>query len=159
MREIIFNLLSCLLYGVIVLAVQTVVRVVVPYVKTKLASTQYAWAADIIEHAVRAHEQMIQGTGQGEERFRMVIAQVTEEFNKIGISFTKEQISTLIEAAVQTMNTEKALADEMNLCSRSESEVTQHPPPDSVTLYSGEEMIAKSPWGLCRPCDTEDDLK
>ena len=127
MQDMIFNLLYCLLYGVIVWAVQAVVRVVVPYVKTKLESTQYAWAADIIEHAVRAHEQMIQGPGMGEDRFRMVISQVTEELNKIGIRFTKEQISTLIEAAVQTMNTEKALVDEMNATAKIEEAVT-HPP-------------------------------
>ena len=128
MQDMLFNLLYCLLYGVIVWAAQAVVRVVVPYIKTKLESTQYSWAANIIEHSVRAYEQIIQGAGMGDERYQMVVAQVTEELNKVGIKITDVQISTLIEAAVQTMNTEKELADEINLCNKIEDEVTQHPP-------------------------------
>lgn len=109
MKEIFFNLLYCLLYGVIVWAAREFVRVVVPYFNAKLSETKYQWAAQIIENAVRAYEQMIDGQGQGEEKYKLVLNQVIQEFNKLGIELTNEQIAVLIEAAVHTMNTEAGL--------------------------------------------------
>lgn len=109
MTKIFFDLLYCILYGVIVWAAQAFVRVVVPYLKVKLQSQQYSWAAQIIENAVRAYEQMIQGEGLGEDKYKLVLNQVVQELNKIGIELTNEQIAVLIEAAVHTMNTEASL--------------------------------------------------
>lgn len=104
MQQLFFNLLYCLAYGVIVWAAGIVVKVVLPYIKTKLQSSQYNWAAEIIEHAVRAYEKTIVGEGRGEERFELVLMYATRELERLGIKLSKEQITMLIEAAVQIMN-------------------------------------------------------
>ena len=111
MEKLFFDLLYCVLYGVIVWAAHAIVKEVLPFVRAKLASTQYSWAAEIIENTVRAYEQMIIGPNMGEERYRLVVEQVTKELNKLGIELTKNQIMTLVEAAVQVMNSEKLVVE------------------------------------------------
>jgi predicted metal-dependent hydrolase len=111
MEKLFFDLLYCVLYGVIIWAAHTIVRDVLPFVRAKLASTQYSWAAEIIENTVRAYEQLIVGPNMGEERYRLVIEQVTKELNKLGIELTSNQIMTLVEAAVQVMNSEKLVVE------------------------------------------------
>ena len=110
MNEIITNLIVAIICGLVAWLVKTIV----PYVETKLRSKQYAWAADIINYTVRAYEQMTEGPGQGDEKFRLVMEQVQKELSKYGITLTNVQISTLIEAAVQAMNAEQLVitADE-----------------------------------------------
>lgn len=103
MQELFVNLIVAILCGVIV----WVAKATIPYIKAKLATSQYSWAADIIEYTVRAYEQMTAGPGQGEHKYRLVFDQVTAELAKLGINLTERQISTLIEAAVQAMNAEK----------------------------------------------------
>lgn len=103
MNEIITNLICAVICGLIAWLVKTIV----PYIETKLRSKQYAWAADIINYTVRAYEQMTEGSGQGDHKFRLVMEQVQAELKKYGITLTNTQISTMIEAAVQTMNAEQ----------------------------------------------------
>lgn len=103
MQELFVNLIVAILCGVIV----WVAKATIPYIKAKLATSQYSWAADIIEYTVRAYEQMTEGPGQGDHKYRLVFDQVTAELAKLGINLTERQISTLIEAAVQAMNAEK----------------------------------------------------
>lgn len=111
MEKLFFDLLYCVLYGVIVWAAHAIVKDVLPFVRAKLASTQYSWAAEIIENTVRAYEQMIVGPNMGEERYKLVVDQVTKELNKLGINLTNQQILTLVEAAVQVMNSEKLVVE------------------------------------------------
>lgn len=110
MNEIITNLICAVICGLIAWLVKTIV----PYIETKLRSKQYAWAADIINYTVRAYEQMTEGPGQGDHKFRLVMEQVQAELKKYGITLTNVQISTMIEAAVQAMNAEQLVitADE-----------------------------------------------
>lgn len=103
MNEILTNLIVAVICGLIAWLVKTTV----PYITAKLQSSQYAWAAEIIEYTVRAYEQMTEGPGQGDEKFRLVMEQVQAELRKYGITLTNVQISTLIEAAVQAMNAEQ----------------------------------------------------
>jgi hypothetical protein len=111
MEKLFFDLLYCVLYGVIVWAAHAIVKDVLPFVRAKLASTQYSWAAEIITNTVRAYEQMIVGPNMGEERYKLVVDQVTKELNKLGINLTNQQILTLVEAAVQVMNSEKLVVE------------------------------------------------
>lgn len=110
MNEILTNLICAVICGFIAWLVKTTI----PYIKAKLQSTQYAWAAEIIEYTVRAYEQMTEGSGRGDEKFRLVMEQVQKELSKYGITLTNTQIATLIEAAVQAMNAEQLVitADE-----------------------------------------------
>ena len=106
MQELLFNVLYCVLYGLVVWAAGVVVKIVVPYIKAKLESSQYEWAAEIIDHAVRAYEQTVVGDKRGEERFELVLMYATRELERLGIKLSKEQITMLIEAAVQVMKAE-----------------------------------------------------
>lgn len=106
MQQLIFDLIYSLFLGVLVWGIRLVVKVAIPYIKTRLASEQYSWAAEIIEHAVRAFEQTVSGSGLGEEKFQLVISYAKRELAKRGIDLSEEQITMLIEAAVQAMNSE-----------------------------------------------------
>lgn len=106
MQQLFFDLIYSLLFGLIVWGAKQLVVIVIPYLKTRLESEQYSWAAEIIEHAVRAFEQTVSGSGLGEEKFQLVISYAKRELEKRGIKLTEEQITMLIEAAVQTMNCE-----------------------------------------------------
>ena len=102
MQELFVNLIVAIICGLIA----WVVKVTIPYIKIKLESGRYSWAAEIIEYTVRAYEQL-EGSGKGDHKYRLVVDQVTAELDKLGIHLTDRQISTLVEAAVQAMNAEK----------------------------------------------------
>jgi hypothetical protein len=106
------DLIVALTCGVVTWAIQTVIKHVVPFVETKLKESQYSWAADIIANAVRAYEQTVSGHGMGEDKFQLVMEFVNRELSKLGIKLTEEQITILIESAVQAMNAEKLLVEE-----------------------------------------------
>lgn len=103
MPQIIFDLVYCLLFGVIMWSIKELV----PLIRAKLESTKYSWAAEIIDYAVRAYEQTVAGPGMGESKYKLVSDYVIKELETYGITLTDKQISMLIEAAVQVMNAEK----------------------------------------------------
>ena len=115
MYQIFMDLLFALMYGVLIWGIRTVVKKVVPFVEAKLAETNYGWAAEIIANAVRAYEQTVHGPGMGEAKFELVMEFVKRELNKLGIRLTEEQITMLIEAAVQEMNAEKLIIQEAGI--------------------------------------------
>lgn len=109
MQEIFVNVVCAIICGVLMY----VARELVPYIKAKLSSTKYSWAADIVDYTVRAYEQMISGHEQGNRKFAMVLEEVKVELAKHGIILNDRQISVLIEASVQAMNAEKIEAGEI----------------------------------------------
>jgi LL-H family phage holin len=112
MNKIVMDLIVALTCGVVTWAIQTVIKHVVPFVETKLKESQYSWAAEIINNAVRAFEQTVTGSKRGEEKFEFVMDFVNRELSKLGIKLSEQQITVLIEAAVQAMNAEKLLVEE-----------------------------------------------
>lgn len=113
MSQIVMDLIVALTCGVVTWAIQTVIKHVVPFVETKLKESQYSWAADIIANAVRAYEQTVSGHGMGEDKFQLVMEFVNRELRKHGIKLSEEQITILIESAVQAMNAEKLIVDDV----------------------------------------------
>lgn len=113
MSQIVMDLIVALTCGVVTWAIQTVIKHVVPFVETKLKESQYSWAADIIANAVRAYEQTVSGHGMGEDKFQLVMEFVNRELSKHGIKLSEEQITVLIESAVQAMNAEKLIVDDV----------------------------------------------
>ena len=107
MSQIVMDLIVALTCGVVTWAIQTAIKHVVPFIETKLKESQYSWAADIINNAVRAYEQTVSGQGMGEDKFQLVMTYVNRELSKLGIKLSEEQITILIEAAVQAMNAEQ----------------------------------------------------
>ena len=112
MSQIVMDLIVALTCGVVTWAIQTAIKHVIPFIETKLKESQYSWAAEIIANAVRAYEQTVSGHGMGEDKFQLVMEFVNRELSKLGIKLTEEQITILIESAVQAMNAEKLLVEE-----------------------------------------------
>lgn len=112
MQQIFMDLLYALIYGVVIWAIHTITKKVVPFIELKLSESKYGWAAEIISNAVRAYEQTVSGQGMGEDKFQLVMAYVNRELSKLGIKLSEEQITILIEAAVQAMNAEQITIEE-----------------------------------------------
>lgn len=112
MSKIVMDLIVALTCGVITWAIQTVIKHVIPFIESKLKESQYSWAADIIANAVRAYEQTVSGSGMGEDKFQLVMDFVNRELSKHGIKLSEEQITVLIESAVQAMNAEQIVIEE-----------------------------------------------
>ena len=112
MSQIVMDLITALMCGVVTWAIHAVIKHVVPFIETKLKESQYSWAAEIINNAVRAFEQTVAGSKRGEEKFEFVMDFVNRELSKLGIKLSEQQITVLIEAAVQAMNAEKLLVEE-----------------------------------------------
>lgn len=112
MHQIFMDLLFALIYGVVIWAIHTIVKKVVPFIELKLSESKYGWAAEIISNAVRAYEQTVSGHGMGEDKFQLVMGFVNRELSKLGIKLSEEQITVLIEAAVQAMNAEQIVIEE-----------------------------------------------
>ena len=115
MNELIFNVLL----AVITALVGIVVKQLIPYLKAKqtettakLRQTKWSWTADIIDAAVRAVEQTAQGAIHGEDKKKIAMEYTKSVLLKSGISMSDEQISTLIEAAVQAMNAQAITIEE-----------------------------------------------
>lgn len=112
MNQIVMDLIVALTCGVVTWAIRTAIKHVVPFIETKLKESQYSWAADIIANAVRAYEQTVSGQGMGEDKFQLVMSYVNRELSKLGINLSEEQITILIESAVQAMNSEQIVVEE-----------------------------------------------
>ena len=115
MNELIFNVLL----AVITALVGIVVKQLIPYLKAKqtettakLRQTKWSWTADIIDAAVRAVEQTAKGAIHGEDKKQAAMAYTKSVLRKSGITMSDEQISTLIEAAVQAMNAQAITIEE-----------------------------------------------
>lgn len=112
MSKIVMDLIVALTCGVITWAIQTAIKHVIPFLEAKLKESQYSWAAEIISNAVRAYEQTVSGPGMGEDKFQLVMEFVNRELSKLGIKLSEEQITILIESAVQAMNAEQIIVEE-----------------------------------------------
>ena len=104
MNDILFGLLQAILVAL----VTVIARYLIPGIIQSLKHGKYSLAAEIIESAVRAAEQMIRETGKGDEKYTLVLKIAHEILPRYGIKITDEQISVLIESAVQIINSEAA---------------------------------------------------
>ena len=111
MNDIIMHVIETLIFVVFAIAL----RYAVPCLTSMLRAHNYDLAANIVETAVRAAEQIIIGAKRGEERYAYVQRTISEIFQKYDISLTEEQIQQLIEAAVQAMNVEKAASEPLTI--------------------------------------------
>lgn len=111
MQQILFNIIYCVCYALILAAVKAVVTVLIPYIQAKLTKSQYEWVALIVTNAVHAYEQTIKGSGKGELKFDLVSEAVVQELKKKGISISSNQLQLLIESAVHEMNLDKKLIE------------------------------------------------
>lgn len=76
----------------------------IPYLKAKTASEQLADIMALVEVAVQAAEQTIQGHGKGAEKKTEVLAYVRNWLALRGIKITDTQLDSIIEAAVLNLH-------------------------------------------------------
>jgi len=96
---------------VVVAMIGIITKQLLPYLIQKkeaaiaeLRKTKWAWAAEIIEAAVRAVEQTVAEGVHGDDQRRIEFEYIKAAFFGSGIELTDAQIDTLIEAAVYAMN-------------------------------------------------------
>lgn len=107
MENLFFNICMALIVAIAGIVAKTLL----PYLEekraeaeAKLRNTRWAWAVDIIDAVVRAVEQTVREDIHGEEKKRIAIKYIEKLLNDNGIALTYDEINTLVEAAVNTMN-------------------------------------------------------
>lgn len=107
MNNLFFNICMALIVAIAGIVAKTLL----PYLEekraeaeAKLRNTRWAWAVDIIDAVVRAVEQTVREDIHGEEKKRIAIKYIEKLLNDNGIALTYDEINTLVEAAVNTMN-------------------------------------------------------
>ena len=108
------NLLMNVLTAVIVALIGVITTQLLPFLTAKkdealakMRRTKWAWAADIIDAAVRAVEQTVAEDVHGINKKKLAVNYIMPWLSKNGITLTEDEIDQLIEAAVQAMNAEK----------------------------------------------------
>lgn len=108
MNDLIFKIIEIVLY----VLVAAMFRYLIPFLTTQLRQSKYAFLADLINDAVYATEQSVQGEAMGDKRRAIVYNYAMKSCQKYNIPFSGEQINMLIEAAVKAMNDEKVPTNE-----------------------------------------------
>ena len=108
------NLLMNVLTAVIVALIGVITTQLLPFLTAKkdealakMRRTKWAWAADIIDAAVRAVEQTVAEDVHGINKKKLAVNYIMPWLSKNGITLTEDEIDQLIEAAVQAMNAER----------------------------------------------------
>lgn len=108
------NLLMNVLTAVIVALIGVITTQLLPFLTAKkdealakMRRTKWAWAADIIDAAVRAVEQTVAEDVHGINKKKLAVNYIMPWLQKNGITLTEGEIDQLIEAAVQAMNAER----------------------------------------------------
>lgn len=111
MNEMVNQLVFNICMALIVALIGIVTKTLLPYLRAKkdeattaIRQTRWAWAADIIDAVVRAVEQTVEDGVHGEAKKDEATRLIMDFFRVNGIDLTQEQISTLIETAVQQLN-------------------------------------------------------
>lgn len=109
MNSLIFNVLLALVVAVF----GVIARELLPYLRQKrdevearIRRTKWAWAADIIDAVVRAVEQTVAEDVHGKAKKQEAVRYIKYICGKCAIELSEREIDTLIEAAVNAMNSE-----------------------------------------------------
>lgn len=80
---------------------------IIPYIKAKVDNEKLVKYEEWVNNAVRAAELLFIGSGKGKDKKAYVVEFLTDMFNQNKIAITEEQMTILIESAVQQMNENK----------------------------------------------------
>lgn len=103
MNPILFDVLLF----VVILCSLAITGTVIPWIKKQIHDSEYSELIDMVEMAIRKAEQKIRGIKQGTVRKAQVVAFLKDWLNRHSIEITEEQLDTLIESAVWSMNNEE----------------------------------------------------
>lgn len=87
-----------------------ITSVLVPWLKSKTSSSQWATIEAWVKTAVEAAEVIYQGAGRGEEKRDYVLNMIQDLCNKNGIKFDSDLVRMALENAWKEMTT----TDELN---------------------------------------------
>lgn len=79
-------------------------RVVIPWIDSKMSAETQAELARWIGIAVEAAEQLLKGSGRGEEKKAYVVAFLAEKGYVLDVDSVSAEVDALIEAAVWELN-------------------------------------------------------
>ena len=102
MNDIVYMILETVVSVVFI----ALMRYLFPLVIQSLRAHNYNFAADMVQTAVKAAEQIFAGAGRGEEKYTYVKKHLLEELARYKIELTEAQLNALIEAAVHAMKQE-----------------------------------------------------
>jgi LL-H family phage holin len=100
MDQFILDTVIPLLVTVISAFVLLVVRNTNQWIKTRATDEQYRFIEHVVSTAVNAAEQYL-GSGEGEQKKRLVLTAATQVLQKRGINVDEDQLDLAIEAAVR----------------------------------------------------------
>lgn len=103
MNEILFNILLF----VVTACALAITGTLIPWIKQLIHESKYAEFIETVEQAIRKAEQKIKGVKQGAAKKAQVVAFLRDWLGRHSIKITEEQLDTLIEAAVWSMNNER----------------------------------------------------
>ena len=103
-----------IIQSLIVLIAVFITSYVVPVLKKKMSNSDFELLTMIVEQAVLAAEQIINGTKKGAEKNEYVLNYVLETLESKNITFNLDDVNIAIEAAVKKMN-EALKSDENNV--------------------------------------------
>lgn len=102
MNDVLFEVLR----AVVILVIVLLVRYAVPFIRNLTEDTKYEWIARWVKLSVRHAEQTVFGEKTGPEKKAIVTEFIKGLLIRKNISISDEQLETLIESAVYTMNRE-----------------------------------------------------
>ena len=103
MNEVLFNVLLF----ITILCLTALTGTIIPWLKAQIHDSEYSELLDAVEQAIRKAEQKIKGVKQGAVKKAQVVAFLRDWLGRHSIKITEEQLDTLIEAAVWSMNNEE----------------------------------------------------
>ena len=106
-----------------------ITRYVIPYLKAKTENERFDKAVKAVCEAVKAAEQIF-GEKDGETKKRYVMSYTLKLLGNAGVKMSEQELETLIEAAVHTMNSNDAVVNILPELVSSEEEETEDEPPD-----------------------------
>lgn len=86
--------------GVIIIAIGLLTALLIPFLKSKLSTEQWAWLTSVVGILVKSAEMLFPKKGEGTNK----TAYVKNYLNKHGFIVDDEKLEALIEAAVCEIN-------------------------------------------------------
>lgn len=100
-NELVMNIIRL----VIMILCGVITTFIVPYIKSKIGTEKLTQIMSWVDIFVRAAEQIVEGSGKGEEKLTLVTTWVKEKAATLGVTLTDDDIRVLIEDAVNVLNT------------------------------------------------------
>ena len=88
---------------IVIILAALIGRYAIPYIKTKVDMNKLALISEWALKFVKTAENVIVGSGMGEEKRNQVVTWIKEKSNEVGIKLTEDQIRTILEDAYTTM--------------------------------------------------------